>query len=134
MIAEEQDIIMLQNILFKDHNELDLHLNGHPVLIIHKTEDYFYYLTISSNTNKNPRKQGYHYPLKKTKKNRLTTPISYVNLRNIYKAEIKGYLPVGHINNDEYLKIIKQFNDFQRKYKKDEFFNEIIKNDKGMKL
>ena len=134
MIAEEQDIIMLQNIVFKEYNELDLHLNGHPILIIHKTEDYFYYLTISSSTNKNFRKRVYYYPLKKNKQNGLTIDISYINLKNIYKAEIKGYLPVGYINNDEYLKIIKQFSNFQRKYKKDEYFNEMIKKVKGMKL
>lgn len=125
MFAEEQDIIMLKNIRFKDYNKFDLSLNGHPVLIIHKTDDYFYYLTLSRSTNKNPKKIGYHYMIKKSNKNGLTAPISYVNLRNIYKAEIKGYVPIGRIKDEEYLEILKQLSNFQKKYKTDENYKEI---------
>lgn len=128
MIAEEQDIIMIKNIMFKDQNKLDLRLHGHPVLIIHKTDDYFYYVTISSTTNKNPHKLiGQHYELKKNNINKLTSPISYINLKNIYKEETKGYIPIGHVNDSEYLKILKQLSEFQKKYKEDEYFKEVTK-------
>ena len=68
MFAEEQDIINLRNIIYKDVGRIDFSLTGHPVLIIRVTDSHFYYLTISSSSNKTLHKNNYqHFPLRKIK-------------------------------------------------------------------
>ena len=68
MFSEAQDIINLKNIIYKDSGRIDFSLTGHPVLIIHVTETHFYYLTISSSSNKTLHRNTHqHFILKKNK-------------------------------------------------------------------
>ena len=66
MFTEEQDIINLKNIIYKDAGRIDLSLTGHPVLIIKVTDTHFYYLTISSSSNRTSHRNNHqHFILKK---------------------------------------------------------------------
>ncbi len=126
MLAEEQDIINLRNIIYKDAGRVDFSITGHPVLIIRVTETYFYHLTISSSSNKALHKNNYqHFSLKKNKDNKLKAPISYINLKNIYKQEINNYIPYGFVDDILFKKIIKQFKYYQEVINKDELYDEI---------
>lgn len=126
MIAEEQDIINLKNIVYKDAGRIDYSLTGHPVLIIHVTDTHFYYLTISSSSNKTLHKNNHqHFSLRKNKNNRLKAPINYVNLKNIYKQEINNHIPYGFVEDNIFKIIIEKLNYYQEKINKDEYYDEI---------
>lgn len=126
MFAEAQDIINLKNIIYKDASRIDLSLTGHPVLIIHVTETHFYYLTISSSSNKTLHRNTYqHFILKKNKDNRLKAPMNYINLKNIYKQEINNYVPYGYVNDILFKEIISALKYYQENIRKDEFYLEI---------
>ena len=126
MFAEEQDIINLSNIIYKDAGRIDFSITGHPVLIIRVTDTHFYYLTISSSSNKALHKNNYqHFPLRKNKDNKLKAPINYINLKNIYKQEINNYVPFGFVDDILFKKIIKQFKYYQEVITKDELYDEI---------
>ena len=126
MFAEEQDIINMKNIIFKDAKRIDFSLTGHPVLIICVTDTNFYYLTISSSSNKTLHKNNYqHFSLKRNKDNRLKAPVNYINLKNIYKQEISSYAPYGFVDDVLFRKIIKQLKYYQEKINKDELYDEI---------
>lgn len=126
MIAEEQDIINLKNIVYKDAGRIDYSLTGHPVLIIHVTDTHFYYLTISSSSNKTLHKNNHqHFSLRKNKNNRLKAPINYVNLKNIYQQEINNHIPYGFVEDNIFKIIIEKLNYYQEKINKDEYYDEI---------
>lgn len=126
MFADEKDIIILRNIFYKDQKKRDLSLRGHPVLIIKKTETDFYYLTISSSSSKTSHKlKGQHYKIRRNLENNLKSPVSFINLKNIYKSEIKGYCSYGTIDEEEYDEIIRRFDNFQNNVQKDEFYDEV---------
>lgn len=126
MFAEEQDIINLKNIVYKDAGRIDFSLTGHPVLIIYVTEKHFYYLTISSSSNKTlNRNKHQHFVLKKNKDNKLKAPMNYINLKNIYKQEINNYIPYGFVDDEIFKNIIKQFKYYQENVTKDQLYNEI---------
>lgn len=126
MFAEKQDIINLKNNIYKDAKRIDISLTGHPVLIIHVTDTHFYYLTISSSSNKTSNRNNYqHYILKKNKENCLKAPLNYINLKNIYKKEIDSHSPLGYVNDIEFNKIMKNFKYYQENITKDEYYSEI---------
>ena len=128
MLAEEQDIINLKNIIYKDARRIDFSLTGHPVLIIRVTDSHFYYLTISSSSNKTLHKNNYqHFALKKNKENKLKAPINYINLKNIYKQEINTYAPYGYVDDRLFKIIMKNLKYYQENIHKDEFYDEIKK-------
>lgn len=129
MFAEEQDIINLKNIVYKDSGRIDFSLTGHPVLIVHVNDTHFYYLTISSSSNKTLHKNNYqHFLLRKNRDNRLKAPMNYINLKNIYKQEINSYAPYGFVDDKLFDEIIKKLRYYQENINKDEFYDEI-KND-----
>lgn len=126
MFAEAQDIINLKNIIYKDAGRIDFSLTGHPVLIIHFTETHFYYLTISSSSNKTLHRNTHqHFILKKNKDNRLKAPRNYINLKNIYKQEINNYVPYGFVNDVLFKRIINDLKYYQENITEDEFYSEI---------
>lgn len=126
MFAETQDIINLKNIIYKDAGRIDFSLTGHPVLIIHVTETHFYYLTISSSSNKTLHRNIHqHFILKKNKDNKLKAPVNYINLKNIYKQEINNYVPYGFVNDALFKTIIKDLKYYQENIKEDELYSEI---------
>lgn len=126
MFAEAQDIINLKNIIYKDAGRIDFSLTGHPVLIIHVTETHFYYLTISSSSNKTLHRNTHqHFILKKNKDNRLKAPRNYINLKNIYKQEINNYVPYGFVNDVLFKRIINDLKYYQENITEDEFYSEI---------
>lgn len=126
MFAEEQDIINIKNIIYKDAGRIDFSLTGHPVLIIRVTDTHFYYLTISSSSNKTLHKNNdQHFSLRKNKNNRLKAPINYINLKNIYKQEINNYAPYGYVDDKLFKKIMEQLKYYQETIKKDEYYDEI---------
>lgn len=127
MLADEQDIILLKNIIFKDKNKIDTSLTGHPVLIISVTDTHFYYLVITSSTKKQKfLKNNEYYPLEKNKNNKLRSLISYINLKNIYKQELKNYVPIGYIKDKEYNDIINNLAYYQENIKQDNLYNELL--------
>lgn len=129
MFAEEQDIINIKNIIYKDAVRIDFSLTGHPVLIIRVTDTHFYYLTISSSSNKTLHKNNYqHFSLRKNKDNRLKAPINYINLKNIYKQEINNYAPYGYVDDKLFKKIMEQLKYYQENINKDEYYDEIKDN------
>lgn len=129
MFAEEQDIINIKNIIYKDAGRIDFSLTGHPVLIIRVTDTHFYYLTISSSSNKTLHKNNYqHFSLRKNKDNRLKAPINYINLKNIYKQEINNYAPYGYVDVKLFKKIMEQLKYYQENINKDEYYDEIKDN------
>lgn len=126
MFAETQDIINLKNIIYKDVGRIDFSLTDHPVLIIHVTETHFYYLTISSSSNKTLHRNIHqHFILKKNKDNKLKAPVNYINLKNIYKQEINNYVPYGFVNDALFKTIIKNLKYYQENIKEDELYSEI---------
>ena len=126
MFAEEQDIINIKNIIYKDAGRIDFSLTGHPVLIIRVTDTHFYYLTISSSRNKTLHKNNYqHFLLMKNKDNKLEAPINYINLKNIYRQEINSYAPYGYVDDKLFKKIIEQLKYYQENINKDEYYDEI---------
>lgn len=126
MFAETQDIINLKNIIYKDVGRIDFSLTGHPVLIIHVTESHFYYLTISSSSNKALRRNTHqHFVLQKNKDNKLKAPMNYINLKNIYKQEINNYAPYGFVNDVIFKKIINDLKYYQENITEDEYYSEI---------
>lgn len=126
MFSEAQDIINLKNIIYKDSGRIDFSLTGHPVLIIHVTETHFYYLTISSSSNKTLHRNTHqHFILKKNKDNRLKAPMNYINLKNIYKQEINNYVPYGFVNDVLFERIINALKYYQENITEDEFYSEI---------
>ena len=126
MFAEAQDIINLKNIIYKDAGRIDFSLTVHPVLIIHVTETHFYYLTISSSSNKTLHRNTHqHFILKKNKDNRLKAPRNYINLKNIYKQEINNYVPYGFVNDVLFKRIINDLKYYQENITEDEFYSEI---------
>lgn len=128
MLAEQQDIINLRNIIYKDAGRIDLSLTGHPVLIICVTDTHFYYLTISSSSNKTThRNNKQHFILRKNRDNRLKAPINYINLKNIYKQEINNYVPYGFVDDDLFKRITDSLKYYQEKIKKDEYYDEVKK-------
>lgn len=127
MLADEQDIILLKNIIFKDQNKIDTSLTGHPVLIISVTETHFYYLVITSSAKKKKfLKNNEYYPLEKNNKNKLRSLVSYINLKNIYKQELKNYVPIGYIKDKEYDDIINHLAYYQENIKQDNLYNELL--------
>lgn len=129
MFAEEQDIINLKNIIYKDAGRIDLSLTGHPVLIIKVTDTHFYYLTISSSSNRTSHRNNHqHFILKKNKDNGLKAPMNFINLKNIYKREIDNYTPYGFVNDALFKKIISELKYYQENITEDELYSEI-KND-----
>ena len=111
MFAEEQDIINLRNIVYKDAGRIDLSLTGHPVLIIKVTDTHFYYLTISSSSNRTSHRNTH-----------------FINLKNIYKQEIANYAPYGFVNDYLFKNIITKLKYYQENITEDELYSEI-KND-----
>lgn len=129
MFAEEQDIINLRNIIYKDAGRIDFSITGHPVLIIRVTDTHFYYLTISSSSNKTLHKNNYqHFSLKRNKDNRLKAPINYINLKNIYKQELNNYVPYGYVDDKLFKQIMKQLKFYQENINKDEYYDEVKDN------
>ncbi len=126
MFLEKQDIINLKNIIYKDINKIDLSLSGHPVLIICVTETHFYYLTISSSSNKTlHRNVNQHFILKKNRDNGLKAPMNYINLKNIYKQEVNSYIPYGFVNNLLFKKIISALEYYQENVVMDNLYLEV---------
>lgn len=126
MFLEKQDIINLKNIIYKDINKIDLSLSGHPVLIICVRKTHFYYLTISSSSNKSlHRNINQHFILKKNKDNRLKSPMNYINLKNIYKQEINNYIPYGFVNDLLFKKIISALKYYQENVAMDNLYLEV---------
>lgn len=126
MFLEKQDIINLKNIIYKDINKIDLSLSGHPVLIICVTETHFYYLTISSSSNKTlHRNVNQHFILKKNRDNGLKAPMNYINLKNIYKQEVNSYIPYGFVNNLLFKKIINALEYYQENVVMDNLYLEV---------
>ena len=126
MFAEAQDIINLKNIIYKDASRIDFSLTGHPVLIIYVTKTHFYYLTISSSSNKTLHRNTHqHFILKKNKDNRLKAPMNYINLKNIYKQEINNYVPYGFVNDVLFKRIINDLKYYQENITEDELYSEI---------
>ena len=126
MFLEKQDIINLKNIIYKDINKIDLSLSGHPVLIICVRKTHFYYLTISSSSNKSlHRNINQHFILKKNKDNRLKSPMNYINLKNIYKQEINNYIPYGFVNDLLFKKIISALKYYQENVAMDTLYLEV---------
>lgn len=126
MFAEEKDLINLKNIVYKDAGRIDFSLTGHPVLIILVTDKEFYYLTISSSSNKTShRNESQHFKLKRNKNNNLRSPMNYINLKNIYKTEINNYAPYGYVDDKTYSEVIKKLKYYQENIKKDEYYDEI---------
>ena len=129
MFAEEQDIINLKNIVYKDAGRIDLSLTGHPVLIINVTDTHFYYLTISSSSNKTSHRNTHqHFILKKNKENGLKAPMNFINLKNIYKREIANYTPYGFVNDSLFNIIISKLKYYQENITEDELYLEIKDN------
>lgn len=127
MLADEQDIILLKNIIFKDQNKIDTSLTGHPVLIISVTDTHFYYLVITSSAKKKKfLKNNEYYPLEKNNKNKLRSLVSYINLKNIYKQELKNYVPIGYVKDKEYDDIINHLAYYQENIKQDNLYNELL--------
>ena len=126
MFLEKQDIINLKNIIYKDINRIDLSLSGHPVLIICVTETHFYYLTISSSSNKTlHRNVNQHFILKKNRDNGLKSPMNYINLKNIYKREVNSYIPYGFVNDLLFKKIINALKYYQENVVMDDLYLEV---------
>lgn len=126
MFLEKQDIINLKNIIYKDINRVDLSLSGHPVLIICVTETHFYYLTISSSSNKTlHRNVNQHFILKKNRDNGLKSPMNYINLKNIYKREVNSYIPYGFVNDLLFKKIISALEFYQENVVMDDLYLEV---------
>lgn len=126
MFLEKQDIINLKNIIYKDINKIDLSLSGHPVLIICVTETHFYYLTISSSSNKTlHRNVNQHFILKKNRDNGLKAPMNYINLKNIYKQEVNSYIPYGFVNDLLFKKIISALEHYQENVVMDNLYLEV---------
>lgn len=126
MFLEKQDIINLKNIIYKDINKIDLSLSGHPVLIICVTETHFYYLTISSSSNKTlHRNVNQHFILKKNRDNGLKAPMNYINLKNIYKQEVNSYIPYGFVNDLLFKKIINALEYYQENVVMDNLYLEV---------
>lgn len=122
----EQDIIILRNIVYKENNRIDTSIKGHPVLVIGITEYCFYYLTISSSTNINSLNNEHKYfKLIKNKSNRLKRNVSYVNLKNIYKAPIQSFKPLGHVSDEVFQKLILSLKYYQENFSADEKYLEI---------
>ena len=115
-----------EDIIYKDAGRIDFSITGHPVLIIRVTDTHFYYLTISSSSNKTLHKNNdQHFSLRKNKNNRLKAPINYINLKNIYKQEINNYAPYGYVDDKLFKKIMEQLKYYQETIKKDEYYDEI---------
>ena len=124
MFFEEKDILLLTNIRFKN-GLLDTSIHGHPVLVIKVENNFFYYLTITS-TNKDNFSNEF-YKIYKDKTNKFKKEINYINLKFVYKAEIKNYTPVGHIDDEVFDEIMNELYFYQENNGMDKDYTKIRK-------
>ncbi len=122
MFFEEKDILMLKNIRFKD-GILDASIYGHPVLVIKVEKEYFYYLVITSSYKKTHFNQ--FYKIYKNKTNRFKRNICYIDLKNIYKSEIKNYMPVGYLTDELYNEVMNELHYYQENIKTDKEYTRV---------
>lgn len=122
--VNEQDIIILRNIIYKDNNKIDTSLSGHPIVVIGVKGDYFYYLTMSSCRGQNSNMYQ-HFKLFKSHTNRLKRNVSFVNLKNIYKAQVTSFNPYGHVSDEIFQKLILSLKYYQENLRTDENYLEI---------
>lgn len=132
MFAEEQDIIVINNIYFKPNNKLDTRITGHPVLIIKKTDTHFYFLVITSKEPKGKNKEAY-FASQINVKGFTKKPINYINLAHIYKYELRNYAPSGRVDDEIFLKIMLKLQEYQETYRTDEYYSEVFSNIDTMK-
>ena len=124
MFFEEKDILMLRNIRFKD-GLLDASIYGHPVLVIKVEKEYFYYLTITSSDKESYSNE--FYKIYKDKTNKCKKTVNYINLKDIYKAEIKNYAPIGYLTDEVYDDVMNKLYYFQENIKTDEEYTRVKK-------
>ena len=124
MFFEEKDILVLKNIRFKD-GKLDTSIHGHPVLVIKVEDDCFYYLTITSKPKDNHPNE--FYKIYKDYTNRFKKEVNYINLKYVYKSEIKNYSPVGYITDEEFNEIMNELYFYQENIGRDKDYKKIRK-------
>lgn len=124
MFFEEKDILMLKNIKFKN-GLLDTSIYGHPVLVIKVEDGYFYYLTITS-SDKTAYSNEF-YKICKDKTNKFKKTVNYINLKYIYKAEIKNYIPVGYLTDEVYNEVMNELYYYQENIKTDKEYTGVKK-------
>lgn len=107
LIYYEGDIVTVKNIIFKDTNQMDTRINGHPVIVLNSIKEFgekVYSLKMSSSYSSVEELKNY-YLLKPSKANGLRKA-SYVDLRYVYDFEctnIPAYNQID-IKDFEYIK------------------------------
>ncbi|MDD2203503.1 MAG: hypothetical protein PHT75_03995 [Bacilli bacterium] len=151
MILKIGDIVVVKGTIFKDSNEYDTRIYGHPTLVLDVDEEMFYYLLIRSKPYGEINIDNYNW--KKGKKNNkiynhkglkkyclyestprfgCRTHTGYYDLGAIYKKymyeenDVKTISRVQDtIEPDCLLIILHKLINYQEKYGEDEFYKEI---------
>ena len=94
-------------------------------MVIKVEDGYFYYLTITS-SDKTAYSNEF-YKIYKDKTNRFKKTVNYINLKYIYKAEIKNYIPVGYLTDEVYNKVMNELYYYQENIKTDIEYTRVKK-------
>jgi len=123
-----QDVIFIKNLTFKDTNTHDLKIAGHPALVIHVTDSYFYFLLLSTHPPKLNNKSA-DYILKNYTYCHFKFENTHIDLKNIYRQKIPEYWisPVSYIEDHIFEDIMNNFFYYQENVCEDEYFSEVKK-------
>lgn len=115
-MTDVQEIVFIKNLHFKDNNKLDTRKRGHPVLIIHTTDEYIYFLKISTHPPKSETEEEQYF----------FEGLGYINLKYIYKKERLGYLYYTYLSDEEFNNVMDIFYYYQNFINQDSLFNEMF--------
>ena len=114
-------IILVENQIFdmcKDNSRTQIdHAKKRPAIIIAETEDYFYYLTLTSK----PGNGTFYYKTNGTIKSNgkikieKTTKKQYIQVRHIYKKKIYGAIEITRISDVDLLYLLSRVYGFHEK-------------------
>lgn len=122
MFFEIGNIIVVKGTIFKEDGLYDTRIYGHPALVLHANDDYFYYLIMCSRKSKlDDGRQYYCVPPRDNKYGRM----SYINCKNIYKKNIEYHAIRDTLEEARLLDVLIKFKHYQEHVREDEFYNEV---------
>lgn len=122
MYFDMGDIIIVKGTIFKDTGLYDTRIYGHPVVVLHANDKFFYYLTMSSRKNLESDARQYYDILSTKNKSRQN---SYINCKDIYKRDIEMHSIRSRIDEYHLLNLLLKFIHYQENVLEDEFYNEV---------
>lgn len=103
-INYEGEIIFRRNLVFKDNDNVDLKVKGHPTVNIYCDNKETKFLIMTSTK----RKGVNYFTVKPDKKNKLKKE-TYIDLDHVYSESSKSHFPSGRLTQQIYNKMLKSF-------------------------